>query len=90
MYISPKNSPVNRPAYELKAFQKVELAPGETKEIIIKLDQHDFCYYDVNSGFYTATSGEYEICIGNSVADIHLRNTISLAKDYKNIPHLYR
>ena len=39
LYISDKKSSLPRPVKELKGFQKVKLAPGETKEVTFTIDK---------------------------------------------------
>ena len=44
-----KNAPmeVQRPIRELRGFAKVELAPGEEKELSFTLSKRDFAYYSI-------------------------------------------
>jgi beta-glucosidase len=46
LYIGFKNSRVDRPVKTLKAFSKVFLKKGETKNILLKVDKKDLAYYD--------------------------------------------
>jgi len=66
LYVRAKNSKVERPDKELKAFEKVFLNPGETKVLSLTLDKDAFRYYDVNLKSFVTESGEYEILVGNS------------------------
>jgi beta-glucosidase len=61
---------VVRPVKELKAFHKVELAPGETQIVRFTLAAHDLAYYDVHQHAWVTTPGRYRIHIGSSSADI--------------------
>jgi beta-glucosidase len=45
-YVRPHGSRITRPARELKAFQKVALAPGETTVVTLTLDARAFAYWD--------------------------------------------
>ena len=49
VYVGPRNPAVPRPAKELKGFSKVELKPGESKQVSVTLNPRSFSYYDVNS-----------------------------------------
>lgn len=65
VYVNDKVSSVARPVKELKAFQKVWLKPGETKEIKLELTPEALAFYDINMNFIVE-SGEFEIMVGNS------------------------
>ncbi len=64
---------VVRPVKELKAFEKVRLAPGESRTVKFALSQRDLSYYDTGRQTWTATPGTYRICIGSSSRDIRQR-----------------
>ncbi|MCY3839565.1 MAG: glycoside hydrolase family 3 C-terminal domain-containing protein, partial [Gammaproteobacteria bacterium] len=67
-----------RPAQELKAFRKVRLSAGESRELRIELLRDAFAFYDIKLGGWAAPSGEYEIRIGASSRDIRLRSLLVL------------
>jgi len=69
-------SSVIRPEKELKGFEKVELNPGEEKEVIFTLDKRAFAYYNVDLKDWHVESGEYEVLIGKSSRDIVLKDTV--------------
>jgi beta-glucosidase len=46
VYVRPTASRLSRPRTELKGFAKVELAPGETAEVRVALDDRAFAYWD--------------------------------------------
>jgi beta-glucosidase len=78
LYVSCKNSEKQRPVKELKGFVKIELVPGEEKEIFFNLDYRSFAYYDTEINDWYAPGGDYEILIGASSADIRLKAPVSL------------
>ncbi|MEY8752790.1 glycoside hydrolase family 3 C-terminal domain-containing protein [Alkalicoccobacillus gibsonii] len=78
LYVHDKHSSVVRPEKELKAFDKVELEPGETKEVDLELDRRAFAYYNTDKEDWTVESGEFELRVGSSSADIALTETISI------------
>jgi beta-glucosidase len=45
-YVRPLEPRLARPPQELKAFAKVELEPGERRQITLDLDERAFAYYD--------------------------------------------
>ena len=82
LYISDKYSSITRPVKELKAYQRVSLKPGESKEIVFELNKSDFAFYDseMNS---IVESGDFEILVGNSSRDEDLKNvTFNVEKTF--------
>jgi len=78
LYISDKESTLQRPEKELKKFVKIELEPGEEKEVSFKLESRDFSYYDSKRNMWVAESGEYVISAAASSRDIRLSETVNL------------
>ena len=74
LYISDKYSSITRPVKELKAFQRVSLKPGESKEILFELNKSAFAYYDSEMN-YIVEAGDFDILVGNSSRDEDLKNT---------------
>jgi len=72
LYISDKYSSITRPVKELKAYQRVSLKPGESKEIVFELNKSAFAYYDseMNS---IVEAGDFDILVGNSSRDEDLK-----------------
>ncbi|MBW4258534.1 glycoside hydrolase family 3 C-terminal domain-containing protein [Methanobacterium sp. YSL] len=77
LYIGKKDSAILRPHKELKGFTKVELEPGQTKEVFIPFDEYTFRYYNVKTDQFEIESGSYEVSIGSSVEHIHLSGVIT-------------
>lgn len=76
LYVRDVLSTVVRPQKELKGFIKVELQPGETKVVTFELDKRAFAYYNIDLKDWHVETGEFEILIGQSSAEITLRETI--------------
>ena len=74
LYISDKYSSITRPVKELKAYQRVSLKPGESKEIVFELNKSDFAYYDSDMN-YVVEAGDFDTLVGNSSRDEDLKNT---------------
>ena len=66
---------VTRPIKELRGFQKIALAPGETKTIALEITPESLAFYDVNMKF-VVEPGEFEIMVGNSSRDGDLQKVI--------------
>ncbi|MBR3771206.1 MAG: glycoside hydrolase family 3 C-terminal domain-containing protein [Clostridium sp.] len=78
IYVGSKNPSVFRPLHELKAFQKVTLAPEEKKEVKIKLQKDTFSYYSMEEKQFIIEAGTYTIEAGSSSRDIRECLTIEL------------
>jgi len=78
VYVSDTHSKIPRPVKELKGFGRVDLQPGETKPITVKLNRRAFSYYDVGKKDWTATPGDFGILIGSSSEKIELSGKVRL------------
>lgn len=86
LYVADKESTIYRPEKELKAFKKVWLNPGETKEIKLALNKRAFAFYNVNINDWCVESGDFDILVGASSADIRLCATVNVSGTTENIP----
>ena len=76
VYVAPQNPSVVRPQRELKEYAKVELAPGESREVVLTLPASAFSYYDVTSHDWKIDEVDYLIEVGASALDIRLSGNI--------------
>lgn len=88
LYVRPMESQVIRPVRELKGFQKVELQPGEEKEVSFVLDNRSFSYYETKIQDWYMESGNYAIEVGASSRDIRQKIEISV-KTSRELPYEY-
>ena len=58
---------------ELKRFAKVELAPGEKKQVIFRLDERTLAFYDPAAKRWLAEPGDFDVLIGSSSRDIRVQ-----------------
>lgn len=72
LYVSDIESSVYRPQHELKAFTKIMLEPGETREVTLTLDDTAFAVYDTNTQGWVVEAGEFDIQVGASSRDLRL------------------
>lgn len=79
IYIKKKSSEIKRAEKELKAFQKINLRPGEKREIKFKLDADAFQYFNETKKNWTVEDGQYEILVGSSSRDIRIKNEIEMS-----------
>ncbi len=70
---------VEGPLKTLRAYQQVQLAPGEAKTIAIDLPRSSFEGWDTQTNTMRVVPGKYELMVGNSSADNDLKKiTINL------------
>lgn len=79
VYVTPIAPKVDRPDKELKAYAKVELAPGKSRKVTVTLKQEDFAYFDEHLHDFIADAGDYEILVGASCEDIRLKGIATLS-----------
>lgn len=65
LYIRDKVASITRPVKELKGFELVELAVGESKEIQFELTEQELGFFN-NEGEWVIESGEFDIFVGGS------------------------
>ncbi len=78
LYVHDQQSSLIRPAKELKGFAKVELQPGETKNVRIALDSRAFAFYHPAYSQWISESGDFDLLVAASAQDIRARLTVSL------------
>ena len=88
LYVSPRGGKVIRPVRELRAFDKIELRPGETKTVNFRLNSRAFSYWNMAIHDWHVETGDYEIQIGKNASEIILSETIHVESE-KLIPKEY-
>ena len=78
LYVRDEESSVGRPVRELKGFTKVELMPGEEKEVSFELDKRSFAYYEPRIHDWYVESGTFLVEIGASSRDIRLQAQVQV------------
>lgn len=66
LYVRDCKSSLVRPYKELKAFKKVSLQPGETKQVKLTIGTDALSFFDDKAHKWTAEPGDFEALIGNS------------------------
>lgn len=69
---------------QLAGFEKVELKPGKTKKVTIKLDPKAFSYYDEAKNEWVTPTGNVPIYVGSSSSDIRLKGNVQISKNTSN------
>ena len=78
VYVHDVASTVFRPRQELKGFAKVHLQPGESRAVVVSLDQRSFAFWDVTRQDWTVEPGEFEIRFGASSRNIRGRVRVTV------------
>ncbi len=78
VYVSRKHSALERPALELKGFQRVALGKGEQKRVSILLRRNDMKDWNAAIENWQLEAGEVEVLVGSSSADLRLTQTCTI------------
>jgi beta-glucosidase len=78
LYLSDPSAKAARPERELKGFEKVRLAPGETKHVTLNLDARAFSYWDEVAHKWTVDPGKFVILVGDSSENTPLHADLTL------------
>jgi beta-glucosidase len=84
VYVSDDHSKMPKPARELKGFERVQLAPGESKQVSVNLDARAFASYDVAKKSWVIDPGKFTIRVGDSVDSLELEGAVELTQDAAN------
>ena len=82
LYFHDPNPKIERSLLELKGFQRVELQPGQTRQVSFELKPRALAYCDVEGKQWKADAGTYELRIGASSRDIRLRKPLRVTATY--------
>jgi beta-glucosidase len=77
LYLHERYTPVAIPVKSLRGFQRVALNPGETKTVTMKLTPDDLMLLDSDM-HWKVVPGIFDVMIGNSSADIVLREPLEV------------
>lgn len=81
LYASPLEPNVFKPKRTLIAFQKLFLAPGETKLFDFEVPFDAFAHYDVSSSRFDVEGGKYAIEAASSSSDIESKACLKVVSD---------
>jgi beta-glucosidase len=86
LYIHDTPTGTPPPAERLRGFQRVTLAPGETKTVTMQVPGEKLAYWDDAAHAYIAQPGRYDVWVGASSADIRARDQFTVAGAAKFAP----
>ncbi|MGA9668339.1 MAG: glycoside hydrolase family 3 C-terminal domain-containing protein [Terracidiphilus sp.] len=78
LYVSDPSAKATRPERELKGFEKVRLAAGETKHVTQDLDARAFSYWDEAAHKWTIDPGKFVVRVGDSSESTPLHADVTL------------
>lgn len=81
VYVSDDHLKAPHAARQLKGFERVDLAPGETRHVSVNLDPRAFAWYDVSSKKWTVDPGRFTVEVGDSVESLPLHAIIDLTRE---------
>lgn len=70
IYVADKYPKVKKAAKELKAFEKLYLEPGETREVTLILEKDAFWYYDEESHSFRVDAGSYMLLLAKNADEV--------------------
>lgn len=79
LYVKHLKSEVERPRDELEGFERVTLAPDETKTVEIPLKAAQLAYWDEKQNGFVVETEPVKLMIGDSSADIKVTKTIPVS-----------
>lgn len=79
LYVRDPVAAVSRPVQELRGFRRVAFAPGEAKRIRFTLTPAQLAFWDADR--WRIQSGEVQVMIGASSADIRARGAFTVTSD---------
>ncbi|MDP9846593.1 glycoside hydrolase family 3 protein [Streptosporangium lutulentum] len=76
LYTHQHTSRVKQPVKQLRGFQRVHLAPGESKVVRLSLRTADLALWDVTRGRFAVEPSTHDILVGSSSDRIRQRATV--------------
>ena len=70
LYIADPEASIDRPAKELKGFEKVFLKAGQKKTVTFEIDAEDLSYFDADKHEWVAEPGEFQALFARSAGDV--------------------
>jgi beta-glucosidase len=69
LYVRDRVGSVTRPVKELKGFHKIQLEPGQSKDVTFTLSAADLAFYTA-AGQWEAEPGEFDVFVGPNSRDV--------------------
>jgi len=69
LYVGTKQSQVERPVKELKAFRRVGLESGQTEQVSLEVPARELAYYNEDASRWVVETGSYEVTVARHSKD---------------------
>jgi len=86
VYVGDPAARVVRPGRELKAFAKVDLAPGESAAVMFRLTGRDLSYWSTRTNDWELEGGLFSIAVGASSRDIRHTAVVEVDPGAQAVP----
>jgi beta-glucosidase len=80
VYVQHLGSKVERPQKELRGFERVHLARGETKTVQIPLKAQTLAYWDEARSSFVVEEEPIRITVGGSSADVRSERIVKVTQ----------
>jgi beta-glucosidase len=77
LYVRDVLASLARPVLELKGFQRIQLAPGEERELVFRLPVEELRMLDADLR-WVVEPGAFRVMVGSSSKDIRLRGHLTV------------
>ena len=78
LYVRDLESTLDRPDKELRAFEKLDLAPGESTQVRFDLGERAFAAWDPTLKAWTIEPGDFELLAGPSSRDLRASARVTI------------
>jgi beta-glucosidase len=78
LYVAHPASKIARPAKALKAFERISVAPGQTKTVVLELPAERLAHWDASRQRFVVEPGPVRVMVGSSSADIRAEGTVTV------------
>jgi beta-glucosidase len=86
VYVSKPDSSVRRAPKELKGFQAIDVAPGVTADLTIRITRNDLAYWEERLESWIVEGGAYTIQVGSSSKDVRCATVVDVDGDKLALP----
>lgn len=78
VYVGDPSATVERPKMELKAFRRVMLRPGQSRQVSVTLNRRSLAYWDTKSHGWKVDPGKFIVYVGDSSEHVPLQQSFSV------------
>lgn len=86
LYTGKKDSIVARPPRELRGFESVEIAPGESVAVTFAVTRRELSFWDVATDGWSIEPGSYTVEVGENSRDLALRAVVEIVAPEVTMP----